>query len=36
VLGVVIGWWLFIIGVGLGSLALCGWIFEYYVGEHAH
>ena len=29
-------WWLFIIGVGLGSLALCGWIYEYYRGEHAH
>jgi hypothetical protein len=29
-------WWLSIIGVGLGALALCGWIFEYYRGEHAH
>jgi hypothetical protein len=29
-------WWLLIIGFGLGSLALCGWIYEYYVGEHAH
>jgi hypothetical protein len=29
-------WWLFIMGIGLGSLALCGWIYEYYVGEHAH
>ena len=29
-------WWLFIMGVGLGALALCGWIYEYYVGEHAH
>ena len=29
-------WWLFIIGVGLGAMALCGWIFEYYRGEHAH
>lgn len=29
-------WWLVLIGVGLGSLALCGWIYEYYVGEHAH
>ncbi len=36
VFGVVFGWWLFIIGAGLGSLALSGWIFEYYVGEHAH
>jgi hypothetical protein len=29
-------WWLFVIGVGIGLLALCGWIYEYYVGEHAH
>jgi hypothetical protein len=29
-------WWLFIIGCGLGVLALCGWVYEYYVGEHAH
>jgi hypothetical protein len=29
-------WWLFIIGVAFGAVALCGWIFEYYVGEHAH
>ena len=37
VYGVAIGaWWLFIIGTGLGVLALCGLIFEYYRGEHAH
>jgi hypothetical protein len=36
VLGVVFGWWLFTIGVGLGALALSGWVFEYYHGEHAH
>ena len=29
-------WWMFIIGVVLGALALCGWIYEYYRGEHAH
>jgi hypothetical protein len=29
-------WWLSLIGVGLGALALCGWIFEYYRGDHAH
>src|SRR4051795_6802432 len=29
-------WWLFIIGAALGALALVGWIFEYYRGEHAH
>ena len=36
VLGVVIGWWLFIIGAGLLSVAAIGWIFEYYRGIHAH
>lgn len=29
-------WWLVIIGMAAGTLALCGWIFEYYRGEHAH
>jgi hypothetical protein len=37
VYGVAIGaWWLFIIGILLGALALSGWIFEYYRGQHAH
>lgn len=36
VLGVVIGWWLSIIGAVFGIFALQGWIFEYYRGEHAH
>ncbi len=36
VLGVVIGWWLAIIGGVLGAVALTGLIFEYYRGEHAH
>ncbi|MDT0201174.1 cytochrome c oxidase subunit 4 [Nocardioides sp. AE5] len=29
-------WWLLIIGLAFGVLALCGWIFEYYRGEFAH
>ncbi len=29
-------WWLFVIGAGFGIVALSGFIFEYYVGEHAH
>jgi len=29
-------WWLVIIGFVLGGLALVGWIYEYYRGEHAH
>ena len=36
VLGLVFGWWLFIIGTGLGIVALSGFIFEYYRGDHAH
>jgi hypothetical protein len=37
VYGVAIGaWWLVIIGFGLGALALSGFVFEYYRGEHAH
>ena len=37
VYGVALGaWWLVIIGIGLGALALSGWVFEYYRGEHAH
>lgn len=34
--GVVIGWWLAIIGGAFGVIALCGLVFEYYRGEHAH
>jgi len=29
-------WWLVIIGLVLGAVALSGMIFEYYRGEHAH
>jgi hypothetical protein len=36
VLGLVFAWWLFIVGVALGAVALIGLIFEYYRGEFAH
>ncbi|WP_370250179.1 cytochrome c oxidase subunit 4 [Nocardioides sp.] len=29
-------WWLFIIAGMLGAIALCGLVYEYYRGEHAH
>ena len=29
-------WWLLIIGGAIGAVTLCGCIFEYYRGEHAH
>jgi hypothetical protein len=35
-LGLVIGWWLFIIASALGMIALTGLIYEYYRGEYAH
>jgi cytochrome c oxidase subunit IV len=34
-LGIVIGWWLFIIGALGGGLAVIGLVFEYYRGEPA-
>ena len=37
VYGIAMGaWWLFIIGVAAGAITLCGFVFEYYRGEHAH
>lgn len=35
-LGVAVGWWVSIIGVGIGALSLVGWVYEYYRGAHAH
>ncbi len=36
VMGVIFGWWLFIIGVAVGAVVLVGFVFEYYRGYHAH
>ena len=36
VLGPVFGWWLTIIGFGIGAYTLSGLIFEFYRGDHAH
>jgi hypothetical protein len=37
VFGIAMGtWWLSMIGAGFGLVALSGWVFEYYIGEHAH
>ena len=35
-LGLAVGWWLVIIGVGFGALALIGWVYEYSRGPFAH
>ena len=36
VLGPVFGWWLTIVGFGVGVVTVTGWLFEFYRGEHAH
>jgi hypothetical protein len=35
-LGLAIGWWLVIIGVGFGVIAIVGWVYEYSRGAFAH
>jgi hypothetical protein len=34
--GLAIGWWLVLIGIGVGALGVVGWVFEFYRGAHAH
>ena len=36
VLAPVYGWWLMIIGFGVGIITLTGLLYEYYRGDHAH
>ena len=36
VLGLALGWWIFITGIGLGLFFIVGWVFEYSKGDHAH
>lgn len=36
VLGPVFGWWITLLGMGLGLWALSGWVYEYYRGDYAH
>lgn len=35
-LGPVFGWWLTILGMGLGLWALSGWVYQFYKGDYAH
>jgi hypothetical protein len=34
--GLALGWWLVGIGMVFGAIALVGWVYEFYRGEHAH
>ena len=35
-LGIVVGWWLFLLALPFGAIVVIGWVFEYYRGVHAH
>ena len=34
--GIVVGWWLFLLVLPFGAVAVGGWVFEFYRGVHAH
>jgi hypothetical protein len=36
VLGPVFGWWISLIGLGVGIWSLTGWVYEYYRGDYKH
>jgi Cytochrome c oxidase subunit IV len=36
VLAPIFGWWLMIIGFGVGFVTLTGLLYEFYRGDHAH
>lgn len=36
VMGIIFGWWLFIIAFVVGMLTVCGFVLEYYRNDHAH
>ena len=35
-LGPVFGWWLTLLGIGIGIWVVCGWAHEFYVGDYKH
>ncbi len=34
--GAAVGWWVSIMGLAFSVVALIGWVYEYYRGQHAH
>ena len=34
-LGLAVGWWIVFVAAPLVALAVVGWVFEYFSGEHA-
>lgn len=35
-LGPVFGWWLTLLGMGIGVWALAGWVYQYYRDDYQH
>lgn len=35
-MGPIFGWWITILGAVMGIWAVCGWCYEFYVGEYQH
>lgn len=35
-LGIVFGWWLFVLALPFVAVSVMGFVFEYYRGEHEH
>ena len=35
-LGPIFGWWLSILGIGIGLWATSGWVFQFYKGDYQH
>ncbi|RYV50308.1 cytochrome c oxidase subunit 4 [Pengzhenrongella frigida] len=35
-LGLAMGWWMLLIAIPVAVVGLCGWVFEFSTGQHAH
>ncbi|MGM0930741.1 MAG: cytochrome c oxidase subunit 4 [Actinomycetota bacterium] len=35
-MGLAVGWWIVYIAIGLTTVAIIGWVYEYSRGDHAH
>jgi len=35
-MGLAVGWWIVFIAIGLTTVAIIGWVYEYSRGDHAH
>lgn len=35
VMGLMVGWWMFAIGVGMSLIFIIGWVFEFFHGDYS-